>query len=282
MSTEDDSSDSLSNEKATKNKTAPEGLCEVCLTKCSLRCAGCKTIFYCCKDHQSQHWKTHKTACAGKKHKRQTMNAQAAAMLEKMGLTPPTKGFPSILPNSVWSKGFKSSKEMYEWLVDCYRMRVDDDYVWGGYNLHGLYDPDSTKVSIAEDFLVFAKLALKLNAIPAQNWSWEEFLIVAGQLLGFAFEKSDAQEKYGGENVFDVAMGGRSLRFTAEVIYETGIQGEQDLSTNQMTVENEISELRRGGKGENYDSVFIPQNAAYFKDVGGWQRWRKLVTHIKK
>lgn len=32
---------------------------------------------------------------------------------------------------SDWSQGL-SPDQQAEWLVDCYRMRVDDDYAWGG------------------------------------------------------------------------------------------------------------------------------------------------------
>jgi hypothetical protein len=44
--------------------------------------------------------------------------------------------------------------------------------------------------------------------VPAK-WDWGKFLKAAVKLLPYAFEKSDAQEKWGGENVFAVAMGGR-------------------------------------------------------------------------
>ena len=30
-----------------------------------------------------------------------------------------------------WAAGLSSDKQA-EWLVDCYRMRLDDDYAWGG------------------------------------------------------------------------------------------------------------------------------------------------------
>ncbi len=38
-----------------------------------------------------------------------------------------------------WAAGLTRSQQQ-EWLVDCYRMRVDDDMCWGGGNLHGLYE----------------------------------------------------------------------------------------------------------------------------------------------
>jgi hypothetical protein len=62
----------------------------------------------------------------------------------------------------------------YEWLVDCYRLRVDNDYVWGGGNLHGMYEARAMEETgydkryengpqeiIMADLLVFAKLAVK-------------------------------------------------------------------------------------------------------------------------
>jgi hypothetical protein len=35
-----------------------------------------------------------------------------------------------------WARGLAKAQQL-EWLVDCYRMRVDDDYAWGGSHLHG-------------------------------------------------------------------------------------------------------------------------------------------------
>ena len=58
---------------------------------------------------------------------------------------------------------------------------------------------------------MFCRLAARREALPA-GWSWAGLLETAATLLPYAFEKSDAKEKYGGENVFSVVMGGRSLR----------------------------------------------------------------------
>ena len=52
---------------------------------------------------------------------------------------------------------------------------------------------------------------MEQGVIP-EGWTWSKFLATAVDLLPYAFEKSDAQEKYGRENVFNVALGGRSLR----------------------------------------------------------------------
>ena len=50
-------------------------------------------------------------------------------------------------------------KKQREWLVDCYRMRLDDDYAVGGDVRGGsLYD-QSEPDEIIQDFLVFCRLA---------------------------------------------------------------------------------------------------------------------------
>ncbi|KAF5825849.1 hypothetical protein DUNSADRAFT_6385, partial [Dunaliella salina] len=120
---------------------------------------------------------------------------------------------------SGWAKGL-STKDQYEWLCDCYRMRIDDEMVYQG-NLRGLYDTDVTnkqkkKVLVIEHFLVFCKLA-KLRGVLPEGWDWKGFLMHSADNLPYAFEKDDAKEKWGGENYFSAFLGGRSLRATGRV-----------------------------------------------------------------
>lgn len=72
---------------------------------------------------------------------------------------------------SSWAKQAKDKKEQYEWLCNCYQLRCDDDYVYGGCNLHGPYDPDATPESIRSDFLIFCILAHLAKAVP-DDWDW--------------------------------------------------------------------------------------------------------------
>eukprot|EP00960_Hanusia_phi_P026775 746460-Hanusia_phi.AAC.1 len=165
-----------------------------------------------------------------------------------------------------WAKGL-SPKEQRTWLVDCYRMRADDDYVWGGCNMHGLYHM-SGKQPIVEDFLVFCKLAVERQVIPAE-WDWKKFLATAKDLLPYAFEKEDAKDKYGGENVLTAAMGGRSLRFTAEVIYQSScMSGDMGISDRH----SEVSEL----VDCEWKALSKPAKASFFDDVGGQKIWVDL------
>ena len=81
------------------------------------------------------------------------------------------------------------------------------------------------KLRIGLDFLLFVKQCLAKGAIPALNWDYSKLLKAAPRLLNKPFAKQgDAIQKYGGENVFDVASGWRSLRWTAEHVYGTNVQ----------------------------------------------------------
>ncbi|KAF5286976.1 hypothetical protein FQR65_LT12374 [Abscondita terminalis] len=38
-------------------------ICAECQQPAELKCSGCKSVAYCCKDHQKKHWKIHKGVC---------------------------------------------------------------------------------------------------------------------------------------------------------------------------------------------------------------------------
>ena len=156
-----------------------------------------------------------------------------------------------------------------EWLVDCYRMRIDDEYAWGG-GLRGLYDPDATTLDIVKDFLVFTKLAVARKAVPS-TWRWPAFLDYATANLGFAFEKSDAQTKYGSENIFDGTMGGRSLRYTAMAIYGREMMDQRPYDGELAALNNAVSPLSQQALLARTD---------LFEDVGGVDPWRRLLQTV--
>ncbi|KAL7499998.1 hypothetical protein ACHAWT_010939 [Skeletonema menzelii] len=164
---------------------------------------------------------------------------------------------------SAWAKGGLSKKDQYEWLCNCYQMRCDDDYVYGGCNLHGPYNPDATPESIANDFLVFCTLAKRAKAFPS-DWNMEAFLKVAPEYIVFAFEKSDAKERWGSENYFEAEMGGRSLRYTAEKIYKSGVQ-QQGNSLDHGQVEDEV--------------LYQPKELQ--NQLGGAELWEGLVVDLQ-
>jgi splicing suppressor protein 51 len=237
------------------------GPCKVCVALANLRCAVCKIAFYCSREHQKIHWKDHKLVCSPTS---QRDNKPA----QKEGASTLPHSAYSLPPASAWARGFQSPAKMYEWFVDCYRMRVDDNYAIGGGELSGIYDSDATKDSVVGDFIIFALLSVKNNVLPS-DWHWSKFLKEALHLIPYAFEKSDAQKKYGRENVF---MGGRSLRLTAEIVYGNSAGGNDCTQFNEM-----------------FDMVFKTNdylaNAAIFENIGGveiWRRFKKLRCLLKR
>lgn len=147
-------------------------------------------------------------------------------------------------------------------------MRCDDDYSWGGGYLHGPYDPEATARSLGDVFLAFCVLAERVGVIPPSGWSWSSFFAVAPKHIVFAFEKSDAKERWGGENVFQAMMGGRSLRYTGEQIYKTRVdvpgQGEEHQELEKQ--------LEAGGEEKRKEL----QNL-----VGGSELWAKLLAGLE-
>ena len=168
-------------------------------------------------------------------------------------------GGPTINPSG-WAKGL-SQKDQYEWFSNCYQMRCDDDYQWGGGNLHGPYDPEATPQSIADDFLVYCLLAHRSKAVPQHGWDWPAFLRIAANLVAFAFEKSDAKERWGSENVFQAHMGGRSLRFTGMEIYKSPVDQPVDspehLAAERVVQSNNVEELKNQVGGTEAWATFV-------------------------
>jgi len=197
-----------------------------------------------------------------------------------LGAVPPSlseAGLQAALQTG-WAKGLSADKQR-EWLCDCYRMRVDDDMCWGGGFLHGLYARDDGDL-ISSDFLIYCKLSVKHGVVP-RSWDWAAFLRTATALLPYAFEKQDAKEKWGGENVFAAVMGGRSLRATAEVVYGNSCQA------MEPSVAMEAMELRMGGRRRWLGTRWHWRTGCWpilamdiCADVGGASIWLELATAL--
>jgi len=182
------------------------------LTGCGVKvikgglCSGCHSVNYCSKEHQRSDWPAHKLTCRADV-KKSNKEAKSERKVLSMDYRNP----------SAWANGLGQKKQR-EWLVDCYRMRLDDEYALEGDVRGGsLYD-QSEPDEIVQDFLVFCRLAKEKGVLP-EGWNWSKFLDTAAELLPYAFEKSDAQEKYGVENIFALVTGGGPLRYTGEMIY---------------------------------------------------------------
>lgn len=216
------------------------------------KCGKCKLTAYCSRECQRQDWPTHKALCG--------LTDPAATMSDHLKAVEATR----------WLKDF-SPPDCYEWLTNCYTMRCNDDMFWGGGYLHGPYrvHPAPTKVSIAADFLCFCTLAKRNGVVPA-DWAWAAFLKVAARFAGYAFEKSDAQTRWGSENVYNAMMGGRSLRFTAMQVY--GSEPNQPGNSRQH---NDVLAL----VAEVLYVSDLP--SALTEEVGGRAAWEEFATTVK-
>lgn len=136
---------------------------------------------------------------------------------------------------------------------------------------------------------VFCKLAVRRRAVPAHAWSWPAFLRNVAGLLPYAFEKADAKEKWGGENVFAVMFGGRSLRATAELVMGTSFLtfgGETDPGRREeaaalrRTVSRRLPRLLAAavGQASSHDETEAAQEV--FLDVGGPEPWARLLAAL--
>jgi hypothetical protein len=187
----------------------------------------------------------------------------------------------SLPAPDAWAAGL-SAEQQLEWIIDCYRMRVDDDAMGG--EMRGVYNPDADKMDVTVDFMQFCLLAQRrlvlTKRIMADEQRWAALLDKAVQLVPFAFEKSDAQDKWGGENVFAVATGGRSLRYTAERVYGSGIMGgEYDML--RVTVREEIN--RKLDEARDSPGAFFnpARSDALLAPVGGAKLWKKFHQRLR-
>ena len=130
--------------------------------------------------------------------------------------------------------------------------------------MHGPSTGNATPLSIETDFVPFCLLAQRRHVLP-KNWDWVAFLKVAAQHVSFSFDKSDAKERWGSENVFNaMGGGGRSLRYTGEQIYGSPVN-HPGISDQAQSVQREVNE-----------NMLELQE----KYLGGTEAWRRFRTEL--
>ncbi len=192
----------------------------------------------------------------------------------------------------------KSKKSQWnpQWLIDCYRLRVDDDMSLAG-NVRGLYaasagDSLNPKLEVFRDFLLFCKLAqIQLMLRTGQkNYDFKALLKEAPKHLACATEKSDCSEKWG-------AQAPMSLRMLAEYIYGCSCMPMAEKFEGDLGAAfKEIREKFEGdigaacpdeeeGEEEDEDAEPAwsrkPESKKLFEDVGGVDIWSKFYRKLK-
>lgn len=183
------------------------------------RCAKCQNQWYCSRDCQKADWKAHKPFCASPQQSNAQNHPDSTTNSDAM---PKIAGdfFKNICRNDYLHQF--TEKDAFHQLIDCYRMRVEDDYVFAG-DTRGLYNGDDPLA----DFQEFLDMAETKNGIMPSWWSdgkrreCEESAVDAEEWsdLNAAVEKRDVIKHYGDSLML------MKLRVLAEKIYGKKIEG---------------------------------------------------------
>ncbi|OCT45633.1 putative MYND domain protein [Cladophialophora carrionii] len=222
------------------------------------RCAKCHTTKYCSQDCQKDDWKHHKKSCSRLAAARSgatpgpSTNTPSATPTNTNNSTNPTSDttYPGLSAPQAVPRPFhalserkflhnRAEDDVYKLLVDCYRFRVEDDYVFAGHVeedcIYGgapdSYKPFQRFLRKAEgrDGLLpswwtsaNAKACLEYGKDP-RNWSD----------LCCAIEKHDVTEHYG-DNLMPM-----KLRMLGEQILGTGPGGQSGAAMMQLQTQAE-------------------------------------------
>lgn len=164
-------------------------------------CAKCKTTLYCSRDCQKADWKNHKRICAS-----QASSTASEGGAGSQGPAPSqhNPGFNAV--NHLFGLGRDDylhnlpEKDAFAQLIDCFRMRVEDEYAFAG-NLMGLYNEEDPR----REFKKFLDLAESRPGLLPPWWNAEKrreclrMAVDSSQWsdINCAVEKHDIQEHYG-------------------------------------------------------------------------------------
>ena len=111
--------------------------------------------------------------------------------------------------------------------------------------------------------------------------------------MGYAFEKQDAREKYGNENVFSPMMGGRSLRFTGEMTYGSSVTGLYEPSAEEQAFFGVVNSSEMFDHNDDDDDSeddealeqhspkdFAAKRVELCVDVGGLDIWHAFFEKL--
>ncbi|KAG4079827.1 hypothetical protein HA402_014958 [Bradysia odoriphaga] len=173
------------------------------------RCAKCRLQFYCSRECQKSDWKSHKKTC-GSTRAEPTSTFDAASSTgyqnNPQAICYIPKPF-TALDNGTWLYN-RPKKDVYKLLVDTYRMRLEDEYVFqGDVDEDSLYSGASVE-SALRHFKRFLTKTIKLDAARKKKllpewWSkdsLQECMNFAKtddfSNVGLAAEKHDIQKHY--------------------------------------------------------------------------------------
>lgn len=167
------------------------------------RCSRCQKAYYCSKDCQKANWKEHKRGCGSSSTKQGTKSGLSGSQSSKANIE-------SLFgaKTKSWLHGQCDAK-VYTLLLDSYRLRVEDEYVFrGDVSDNLLYGQDNPAVGFRR-FLVKAEKKIRVspawwtkqkrNECIAKGDKGEQWSNLHG-----AVEQEDIQEHYS-NNMMQIA-----------------------------------------------------------------------------
>ncbi|KAK8194242.1 hypothetical protein M8818_007430 [Zalaria obscura] len=226
--------------------------CENCGKSDSLKhCAKCKSTKYCSHDCQKAQWKAHKKVCT------RIANANNPNSSSSNGPAPSTSASPKAVLAPVYKPFHKleartwlhdrPETDVYSLLLDTFRLRLDDNYKFGGENTPGsVYAEDDEETSLPA-FRKFLRLAEGRNGLLPSWWSPEkaEKCVERGTKaipdwfsLQYAPEKDDISDYY---NDMWMPM---QMRMFGEQVYGRGPGGESGAEMREMMMQCENGDFK--------------------------------------
>ncbi|KAJ9438793.1 hypothetical protein DIPPA_21451 [Diplonema papillatum] len=225
--------------------------------------------------------------------------AQPSASTASKGDAEPTREEKRAKVNSfLESVGLGTSKfDNPEWIIDVYRLRVDDDATQGGEDFHGMYEAQingygakESRMVICEDFAVFLKLALRQKVIP-EGYDYAKTVRIAKDHLCYAFEKADVAEKWGGMSAMVLrTLAERTYGSIVSSFYDDGDCDPVIRAAGEKYLEEAGKALRalrrgngggKGGKGGKGAKGGKGGQTKFFDDIGGPECWAELLTKLR-
>ncbi|KAG2425353.1 hypothetical protein HXX76_013767 [Chlamydomonas incerta] len=125
--------------------------------------------------------------------------------------------------------------------------------------------------------MLYCKAGVVTGVVPAApGWDWKACLHKAAGLLRYAYEKSDAQEKWG-------PMAGMTLRLLAEQVYGTSCMGMDGDSLSLAALRTDLGFTHSAPEeAEERLRDLMRARREVFNSVGGAEAWLQLIKGVQK